>query len=734
MTTMEDQGNSEFQPVKQHNSITTEQPIDVNALVKVQVSEGGIVAKNENRFDAQVSQPNLYANESFQKVLRIKDGTKARLEDPDPQVKAEAAKYNEEAWKEINARREEARQAGYLAPVDRVIQPLDAQYNALATRVAQGNANIGDLQNYISLINNMNLNNANIQNPQGRLNGVPQFHFETQLNRLRNRATQLIAQISQSPVQQPQNPNTGGGNELKELVDIGKRQLRAQQETLEATLGSYRQLIRAEDGKLIVDPENTEKQGWFTLLSPERQGAIRFRLAKLQLASVKVQVAREKLKLDDYHAQKPEMRTDYAQLEWNNMPGYRIALATMLKDNYTIKQGHEGEIDHIVISDNGYNNLATNGGHEKYKRKLISKIEAYLEANEPNVAQEEDIPLHDVAVAAVASADNFLSGLAVPDGADEKRKLKADGQTPGHLYAEPVRTFFLPGIKGRLSKWIKHETDDTSEEGWGGPVGVYLMDRATDPNERNRFRKWIENGDVQYIPDRMIYTVLDHTRGKDGTVHEGETLAEALMMIEDDRERRDLGNGLCDYEQGARAIEWGAFGRDLFSGYTGVVRDPVIKISNHLTSSDEKQRFVWDSVNKDSFNKFADAIKQLRVEPALRYIYTDYDVNDMAILLLACPQGPKLGTNELMPDAPSYGGYDQIIYNILLDPRVSIEGMPRGYKDHAYKTLNAKRDDHSVVNEMLNPIVRLGKKAVDVKRWWEDRKVRRYLRRKSRQS
>jgi len=631
-----------------------------------------------DRQDAQIAQPNMYHSEPFANVLNIKDGTKARLQDPSPQIRDAAARHNEEAWKEINARRDEARQAGLLAPIDRVVQPLDAQYAALQQAVANGNARIGDIQGFQNLLNNTNLNNVRWQDGQGRLEGVPEFQLETQLNRLKSRASQLVNQIAQG-VQQPQNPNQGpqAPDQTQQAI---LAELRAQRQLLQRdvdiaerqynmSIQGYDTFVDYQDRKFLVElqPFEALSRAWMSGKTKEQRSFIRTAVNINIIAAKKLEVAGDKL--DDWAAIDAQVSREGMQNAWADQSGWRFAMATFMHDLY--EQDRHGQ---IVLSRNGINKMKDQGGLRKWKDELTDNLISYytsLPNNESaRIEQQEGLSIDNVARAAVAGVDNFLYAMCAIDSGDTKREIKDTD-----VISDAPQTFLMPGVRAK-EKWIGKQgpqpRGQVSQQDWGGIAGNWMRSRAFHSKE---FRTELANGQIQYFPDRIMYGALDLLSFN----RSNETLGQRLCPQDKDIVMTEIAPGVWDYVNPSRNTDYMNWNQleaaDLYAAWV-TTRNKALAIYKHLTATDKKDMYLPMPENPAKpMTKYYDTLTQLRSDNVLGYIYENPDFIIMCLGLSAFPDGFIIDSNHIQGKV-----YNPTEYQIRIDKAASDErvfdGMP----------------------------------------------------------
>jgi hypothetical protein len=357
---------------------------------------------------------------------------------------------------------------------------------------------------------------------------------------------------------------------------INKRMLKAQKEQLEMWVGGgYDALVSAEDAQMAIDPRlfETQPPAWYRNLSEKWQDIIRARIAILMGCYPK----RVRGHLDlGAMAENPDVRIDRDALDimWREMPGFRIALATIIRDLFEIREefplsllpkAEKKEEDKVCLM------VLKEGAREilekfaEYKRKLITQLELYFEKN-PHLLVAEGGPRLSPRVAAraaVSAAWNLLFVSNVVDSADQGDLRKIEeirvisdpspkdlegNPTVGRkvrnpiVYAEQARAMMLPFDKA-WSKSIRGEEEKIgTEETWLGSLGDYLAER----NRHDKvFRGELFRRERRIIPQRLFASLLDLVTFR-GEKKGGVEVTVGMKLC--DAEKKNLGIGeLCDF-------------------------------------------------------------------------------------------------------------------------------------------------------------------------------------------
>jgi len=324
--------------------------------------------------------------------------------------------------------------------------------------------------------------------------------------------------------------------QLAQGKEIDIQMLEAQKRQLEMWVGGgYDALVSAEDAQMAIDPRlfETQPPAWYRNLSEKWQEVIRARIAILMGCYPKR--ARGHLDLA-VMAENADVRIDRDALDtmWREMPGFRIAVATILEDLFEIRKEFPPGLEEK--EENGvYLIVLKEGAREilekfaDYKRKLIALLEDYLRGN-PELLKVEGTPQFSprtAARAAVAAAWNlFFVGNAVDSGdqgdlskieeIQKKSKISEEdlknNPTVGRkvsnpiVFAEQARAMMLPFDKA-WSKTIRIGEDRVgTEETWLGNLGDYVAERNRhDP----KFREDLFRRVRRIIPQRLFASWFD---------------------------------------------------------------------------------------------------------------------------------------------------------------------------------------------------------------------------------
>ncbi len=504
------------------------------------------------------------------------------------------------------------------------------------------------------------------------------------LDRITKRQEELVSQKGQGTKRK-------GEDELLELqresVELQKQQLGYEEQQVGLLRKGYNGFIQAEKVRARVNPEQFDQllPPWFEELPDDEKSVIRTRLHINYLAALKRDAGMVSL---DTWAEALGLRIERSALvsEWEEMPGFRVVMATMISDVFDKNQ------DHLVISgeleDKDKNKEATGGyaiigkptKFEEYKGRLAGAVVEYLEPQRKKLEEKYKVKLEELARAAVTAVDNFFFAAGAYDSGDEKRAI-----TPGsaNIYSEQARAFFMPGIKGREGKWLikrGKKAKGVTEETFGGPLGEWIRENAQ--ANRGGFGDKLRKEKEWYrlIPNRFFYSLVDLTEfvEEEGFDWSEKSLAQALLH--EPTQSLSIG-GLVDYENSGKGIDMKLIKPDDLLGSYADERSDAIKLYKHITSDDPKERLER--------SKFLHVLTRVRGKGGLlNKIFTDEEVVIAGLIMMVSPEkGLIKGTTKMVLDIPG-PLYDSSVTQALSDNRI-YEGMEPGFRKRIFQKLHA---------------------------------------------
>jgi hypothetical protein len=401
--------------------------------------------------------------------------------------------------------------------------------------------------------------------------------------------------------------------------------------------------------------------------------------------------------LDAWATIKTPITREGMQGMWEEQPGFRQVMATFMRDLFELKDGH------LEISENGYNILKPQGGLNRYKDRVASSLRDYINdlPNKDRILQNERVSINQIADAAVNAVDNFLFAMCMYDSGDVKRKIE-----DSNLYTEAPRAMMMPGVKGK-AKWIKGELTEApqgTEEGWGGKLGEWIRIRS----ERDKdFRKKVGNGELQYLPDRIVYGAFDHLLFDKSYVGGVDVNLSAALRYDDNRFKKIFINGresgLYDYVEGSDAVDFTKLvAADLYDSWCNT-RDSAKNIYTHLTAKDAKKVFSVEAGNIDTL---INSYVRCANNPMLQAFYRDPQTVTAIYARAALPEGFNEYSSEILPPDVTHAGieeYDRRVRRILEDDRIPriLGGDTKNalaWKSSIYYLLNAKEPGFNKYN------------------------------------
>lgn len=481
--------------------------------------------------------------------------------------------------------------------------------------------------------------------------------------------------------------------QAKEETQYRETMLGYQEAQIELMKKGLKGFIKGIEVRAHINPEQYDQSlpPWFEELLPSEQTMFRNILSINYLAAVKRDSGMASLDswtgIQGLRIEKPAL----VQM-WKNLPGFRVALATMVNDIFVQDAGY------FVISGNNKDKAAPTGGYrfvgseerlDRYKEDLVYRIGQLLDHEYGDrIERKYRISNEDMASLSVSVVDSLLFGSGAYDSGDEARAI-----TPGdaNVYSEQIRAFMMPGVKGRakwVPEWLVNEDMDPakaeekrskgiSEEDFGGPLGRWIRENAS--KNRNGFRDRLLAGEIQLIPDRLFCSMLDHeTFSKDVTGwYAGMPISQALL---ESTMKVSLGNGLVDFVDGAATIDFNDIGSFELLGDYADGRGGAVKIFKELTSDKPEERLL----NKDAL---ANALIKERKDPLTGGIFLDEDLVTACVALTASPTGFVMGTDEMILNLDE-SIYDSTVNDILNDTRIT-QGMAPGSRERILRRLHA---------------------------------------------
>ncbi|MGB9911492.1 MAG: hypothetical protein ACPLKP_02700 [Microgenomates group bacterium] len=489
---------------------------------------------------------------------------------------------------------------------------------------------------------------------------------------------------------------------------IDNEMLQLQKEQLEMWVGGgYDAFVSAEDAQVAIDPRlfETQPPAWYRRLDDRWQEIIRARIAILMGCYPKR--ARGHLDLG-IMVENADVRIERDALDfmWREMPGFRIALATMINDLFEIREeippGLSKEKNNAVFLMVLKEEARKEGGildrFADYKKELISRLKQYFEKNPDLLIKKgEGIPQfspENAARGAVAVAWNLLFlGNAVdsgdqgdlgyldrvpPEVSGEELKINpAKGRkvTNPIVYAEQARAMMLPFDKA-WSKFYREMEKVGTEETWLGRLGDYVAERMRhDPEFRRKFFR----REIRIIPQRLFASWFDLITFKDkDEASLGRKLVEAP--------KKNIDEGLCDFSNPEELDFSKISSSELWGGYADIW-DSARKIYEMIGGKNPLKMenvFEWRQI-------LATALSKLRNTPLAPY----YKDPEILVSCLAGAVGLVDFSSKYILFLPERI-YDTLITLALDDDRL-FTGMPKGARKYVFEKLNAF-DHYSLID------------------------------------
>lgn len=527
--------------------------------------------------------------------------------------------------------------------------------------------------------------------------------FYQELMLLGKEMADRIQELSPTPAPAPAR-ETPVAAALATATERSENYLRQMSENLKVS--GYDGLVSAEFAQARIDVKNldTHPQLWYSSLAERQKRIIRMRQGILSGVSEKRVEGSTNLDAI-FDCKDVRINTDSLAAMWEgDVPGFRIALATMIQELFTYEEDAADTLlrgdkykfltiskSKIVVPEKKDNETpeqtqfrkqkekerdteneklgaARIARLSKYKDDLIERLKGYFERN-PNLISAQathngpSLNPELAARAAFSTAWNFLFlGNAVESG-DVGRNVKQS-----EAWAEQLRAMIRPLDKGK-SKWgvgKKQEEDKVAtDESWGGPLGDWMAERCRHNPE---FNLDVKEGRRRYFPTRMAASFFDLTTFGDAKKDcpdpkvapiWGKTLSEIFTETCKPVAVPDNPN-LFDFNQ-PDTVDFNLLEASGTSELWGGYMDT-------MDSARVVYRFINGTFKKEvGVPQLSTALKKLRAESLLEPIYSDPQL--IAACIAMINNGPVRGSNELILKIEEET-YDAIVTTQLSEDRL----------------------------------------------------------------
>lgn len=499
-------------------------------------------------------------------------------------------------------------------------------------------------------------------------------------------------------------------------IDVDRQILESQKRQLEYWAGGgYEGVVSAEDAQVALSFEmfETQQPAWYRELNPQWQEVLRQRMFLMSGCYVK----RSRGHLDlAAMIENPNMRIERDTLDfmWHEMPGFRIALVTMIDDLFEmrieappgLKNIPQNQVYLMVLKQEVREGDGILSRFAEYKRELIRELESYFDQNPHLIRLKEGQPRFSsktAARAAVSAAWNLIfvanavdSGdqgdlkeemltklrrVAMPTEEDIKSNPTIGRKVRNPItYAEQVRAMMLPADKA-WGKSVRGEMEVGTEETWLGDLGDYIAER----NRHDKtFRAEFFRRERRLVPQRLFASFFDMTnfeiRRKEGRREERSI---ARKLIEADKV--NLKGQLRDVKKPENVD----FKRELvYSELWGGYLDRMDSARKVYEMIGGKNRLERDEEIQSWRQTLATALSKLRSSNLAPY----FNHPDILVSCIAGSRGLIDFTSEYLLNILEEK-YDSVATFILDDDRL-FANMPDGSRAYVLKKLNSK-DLHS---------------------------------------
>src|SRR3989344_6089972 len=526
--------------------------------------------------------------------------------------------------------------------------------------------------------------------------------------------------------------------QLKKMADFTEGQYRMAVEQNRALLSGYEAVVHAMKHRAFTNPEGFDSSNpyWFrfeqrpdgTRISNEDrekyQDSIRLFLQLNYLSYIK-ELTGAKTSENWIEAQGARLSREYFREAWDNTPGFRMAVLTLAKDvfqDFPDKVGAEaaeeaktltekiqrGEFQgdelvkvqekveklnfatgfnfkQFVLSETGYQLLSDKKNLDAYRKALTKAMSERLsdQGLQKSIDELESLKTRKV------QGEDVAAGRIAPDKLDEAERKAADME----------RTL-------------------NAERAYGGPLGEWTRENYSVKDRKTKkgttFREEFDEGERDYIPERMFYSVLEmiDTGGQEyadpQTGERSRHLSTSIADVLIDKERyvravpiETAQKAVIKFEKGQKTItkevpielvdltengnenagkvldevragEWW--------GYYWDVGSAVVALEGHQMSGDPKKRLSRES--------FLDKWIKVRGDAKLAPIFTDRAYLLGATALIMSPEkGFVTGQAETILDIPE-SAYNAVVTSTLSDNRFFISPARRKDLYEAYRAKN----------------------------------------------
>lgn len=515
---------------------------------------------------------------------------------------------------------------------------------------------------------------------------------------------------------------------LRDLRDLQSANLMQSSEQTKALQRGFDVMVGLTQTRTAISPDVFESQPpfWYEKLSRDEKEAVKNILIFNYISGTMVKTGEATYGPwaalgDPEKGYVPLINSEAINYQFKNLPGFRVALATMTNDIFT-KGLNTGA---LYIRDDGEDNkgyklMSSTVDFKQYKKDLIRSLADYYQSRPSDIAwaEERKMTPEGMATLMVSAVDNFLMGTTSYLSGDMKRPYDPrnnDGGTfrygiedPGQNGGDDIRAFLQPGLK--LPKKLIKEGDkySTKEEFWLGSFGKWM--RFNSINNIDGFRDDYVAGKINYVPNKLFPGLLEFTTLRDG--RSSRTVAD--LLVNKNKYSLSRGTGLVDqlvdYVGGGDSIDFTKGNDEWFGAYNGK-RGQAIALYENIGSSGGQR------TNALTVEKFFNALERLRnmeavdLIPELKETYysEDFIIANLA-QIISQGEGPVLGIREIVLNIDPKLSYDGVV-NQALSGQANILNNTGLNRKKVLKIFNAN-DTSRLSGQALFSAFGLGSSAV----------------------
>lgn len=453
------------------------------------------------------------------------------------------------------------------------------------------------------------------------------------------------------------------------LLNVALDQRQLTQEQLNALQRGFNVLVGLTETKTAISPDVWETQPpyWYEQLSRGEKEAVKNVLIFNYISGQMVKTGEASYQPwaaigDPEKGYVPLVSAEAIKYQWENFPGFRVALSTMTEDLFTKGRATGSfSIRADGVSHKGYDLMSNTTDFVQYKHDLASALIKYYQDRPDDLrwANDRHMKVDDMATLMVSMADNFLMGTTSYLAGDTKRpydmrnndggSFQSQIEDPGQNGGDDIRAFLNPGLKLWKKMYQEDGDRDRKEEYWMGTFGKWM--RFNTINNIDGFRDDFRAGKIHYVPDKLFPGLLEFTI----LIKDGKKKTAADLLVNVEKENLGYSEGLAnlvDYKEGAESINFASNMPELFGDYSGK-RVQAIKLYENISSTGGQRT---NAISVDALFNALVRLKKMgcvNLIPELKEAYTskDFIIANLA-QIISQGNGPVMGIREIVLNLP----------------------------------------------------------------------------------